>query len=327
MKARQRSLVATVVAITMTMSGVVNAATVTARTTDGKRWEVTYNGKPVCVYNYAPETRKPYIQELHTLRGENLLRDNVADHPHHHGLMYAIMVNGLDYWAETPGSGLQRAAGGVETTSRTMNGRTEASFKHRIHWVAEADRARAGDERNAVLIEDRRLTLMIEEASDEVALRWQSDFRFGGRTNKVELTGREYLGLGMRFLAELDSVTAHNIGGTTPDLSGMKQDVSPAPWGAVTFNKPGQHATIAVFGNPANARGVANYFTMARPFAYLSATQRLDKEPLNYKSGDTWKLDYLVTVHGEIKSTDFLNTRATQWENAVETLYETKETK
>jgi hypothetical protein len=146
-----------------------------------------------------------------------------------------------------------------------------------------------------------------------VALRWTSEFQIGGRTNKVELKGREYLGLGMRFLRELDPVAAHNIGGKTPDLSGTKQDVSPAPWGAVTFDKPGQPATIAVFGHPTNTRGDAHFFTMARPFAYLSATQRLDKEPLGYKQGDRWTLDYLVTVYGEKKDAQFLNQRAGEW--------------
>lgn len=299
-------------------------STITTSTPEGKRWEVSFNGKPLCIYNYAPETRKPYVKELRTLGGENLLRDNVADHPHHHGLMYAIIVNGVDFWAETPGSGRQRSVGGVESASRTTAGRAEASFKHRIHWVAEAERDQAGDEARALLIEDRRLTLTVDEAGGEVALRWQSEFRFGGQTNAVMLTGREYLGLGVRFLKELDATATHNIGGKTPDLSGTKQDVSQAPWGAVSFTPTNAPASIAVFGSSRNKLGDPHFFTMARPFAYLSATQRLDKEPLVYTADERWMLDYLVTVYSEVKSTEFLNQRAAKWRQTSEKANEVK---
>ena len=295
----------------------VNAATITTATPDGKRWEVAYNGKTLCVYNFAPDARKPYVQELHTLRGENLLRDNVPDHPHHHGLMYAIIVNGVDFWAETPGSGIERAVGGVTSSSRSENGRTEATFKHRLHWIAEADRDVASSEASAFLIEDRQLTLFVDEASGEVALRWTSEFQPGGRTNAVELTGRDYLGLGMRFLKELDPVAAHNLGGKTPDLGGTRQEVAKAAWGAVTFDTPGRPATIAVFGAPANLRGEPYFFTMARPFAYLSATQRLDQEPLRYKQGDRWTLDYLVAVYADQRDTQFLNRRESKWKQQL----------
>jgi hypothetical protein len=50
----------------------------------------------------------------------------------------------------------------------------------------------------------------------------------------------------------------------------------------VSFDAPGHPATIALAGHPANARGDATYFSMLTPFAYLSATQALDKEPLSY---------------------------------------------
>ena len=40
---------------------------------------------------------KPYVRELYSLNGVNLLRDAPADHLHHHGLMYTIRVNDLNF--------------------------------------------------------------------------------------------------------------------------------------------------------------------------------------------------------------------------------------
>lgn len=54
------------------------------------------------------------------------------------------------------------------------------------------------------------------------------------------------------------------------------------------------------------------------PFPYLSATQGLDQKPLTYKAGETFTLDYLVTVYPEIKTAGFLEKRADTWAKTVE---------
>ena len=56
---------------------------------------------------------------------------------------------------------------------------------------------------------------------------------------------------------------------------------------------------------------------MKSPFAYLAATQGLDQTPLRYKTGDTFTLDYLITVYPEIKSADFLAKRGERWSARV----------
>ena len=53
---------------------------------------------------------------------------------------------------------------------------------------------------------------------------------------------------------------------------------------------------------------------MRTAFPYLSATQGLDKEPLVYKSGDKFQLNYLVTVYPGSKSPEALTTRSRTWE-------------
>ena len=59
---------------------------------------IHHAGKSLLVYSFASNQFKPYVKELRTLRGANVLLDSPADHLHHHGLMYAIRINGTNFW-------------------------------------------------------------------------------------------------------------------------------------------------------------------------------------------------------------------------------------
>jgi hypothetical protein len=152
--------------------------------------------------------------------------------------------------------------------------------------------------------------------AQEVALQWKSEFAVGGKTNEVTLAGANYHGLGMRFLQELDPLAVHRNAGGAPDLSGTKQDVSRHAWGSVSFDSADKPITVALFSHPENARGDAWLFTMKRPFAYLSATQNLDQDPLVYRAGDRFQLNYLVTVYPGLKPPEELGPRAQQWRSS-----------
>ena len=89
----------------------------------------------------APDQIKPYVRELAPLRGDNILRDSPFDHKHHHGLMFAIRVNGVNFWEETPGCGHEKSVVGARADAR---GHPRALLRHTIHWVAEPDANRAG---------------------------------------------------------------------------------------------------------------------------------------------------------------------------------------
>ena len=52
---------------------------------------------------------------------------------------------------------------------------------------------------------------------------------------------------------------------------------------------------------------------MNTPFAYLSATQGLDKEPLVYRTGDKFTLRFLVLLYPELKSANALSSRVKRW--------------
>jgi hypothetical protein len=275
-------------------------------------WPLIYKQQKLLVYAAGPF--KPYVKELYTLKGNNLLRDAPYDHLHHHGLMFAIKANGVNFWEETPGCGFQKP---IQTAnwleSRTADGLPQFTLRQLNHWVAPRDLALPDTSGAAILIEHRTLTVTVNEAQQEVALRWKSAFETGPGTNRVTLTGANYHGLGVRFQKELDSFARHLNAGGAPDLDN-RQDVSRHKWGSVSFDRPGHPATLVVFGHPGNARGEAWFFTMRAPFAYLAATQNLDQEPIVYARGDKFELNYLVTAYPDVRSPAALRARAQSWE-------------
>jgi hypothetical protein len=284
---------------------------ITAETASGAgRITLKYRGKPVMVYEFAPYTYKAYVKELYTLRGENLLRDAPHDHLHHHALMYGIKVNGVNFWEEISGSGVQRVVRTAEPVlSKGGDGLPQAVLQQDLVWVPAVDAFLPLTNTPSLLNEIRTLTLTIDEKAGEVALQWRSRFTVGSRTNTVVLTGSSYHGLGMRFPQELDGVAVHISPGGKPDLSNGRQDVSAFPWEAVVFDVPGKPSTIALFGAPGNARGNPRFFAMRTGFPYLSATQGLDQEPLVYRAGEPFEIGYLVTVYAEVKSPETLSER------------------
>jgi hypothetical protein len=278
------------------------------------QWTITYDGKPVMVYMSDPQKFKPYVQALNTLNGYGVLRDSPSDHLHHHALMYGIKVNGINFWEETAGCGVQKV---VETSppeiSRNEAGLPRARMVQVLYWLAPEDAFLPNTNAPALLIERRTLTLTLDPRNRETALHWKSEFEVGSRTNVVTLTGANYHGLGMRFLKELDALAVHFTPEGRPDLADGRQDVSAHRWEAVAFDNPGKPATIALFSAPGNARGDARYFAMSKPFAYLSATQGLDREPLVYRRGERFELNYLVTLYPELRTAEALGERGRQW--------------
>lgn len=274
-------------------------------------WIVSHEGQPLLRYVFNPRQYKPYVAEFSAPGGRNILRDAPADHLHHHALMYAIKVNGLNFWEEVSGNGVERV---VETSASVTGG--AATLRQMIHWLASQDAFLADTTPAALLIEHRTLVLTVDEVTRESALVWKAEFEVGKKTNEVTLTGATYHGLGMRYLQQLDALANHSYAGRKPDLVN-RQEVSPAKWAAVSFAAPDQPATIALVPHPANARGDGAFFSMLTPFAYLSATQGLDQQPLVYHTGDKFTVRYLVLLYPEGKSTEAVEARAQRWRDSA----------
>ena len=80
----------------------------------GERLEITCDEELVSVnqgdrllleYRYDNVSHKPYVMQITSPSGTNVLRDAPFDHLHHHGLMFAWRVNGVNFWEEVAGSG------------------------------------------------------------------------------------------------------------------------------------------------------------------------------------------------------------------------------
>ena len=277
--------------------------------------EVRYKGHKLLVYAFATNQFKPYVRELYTLRGENVTRDAPPDHLHHHGLMYAVYVNGVNFWEEKGAPGFEKHVELPLHTARIdANGVPMADFTEMIYWVAPTNKASLDTLSAALLIEQRILTVTIDEKNQEVALRWDSEFQVGPNAGKVTLDGPNYDGLGLRLPESFNHVAKFQNSANQPYAGQNTQNVIPARWTSVSGVIDGHDVALVMFGRPDNAWGDAVFFTMLDPFAYLSATQGLDKKPLEYSAGDKFSLSYLLTVYSENKPPEFIRQRCKLWE-------------
>jgi hypothetical protein len=276
--------------------------------------EIRHGKQRVLLYAFRTNQFKPYVKELYTLKGDNLLLDAPADHLHHHALMYAITVNGQNFWEEAVAPGHQISASRPEASVGVApGGRPQVAIHHRICWVPKTNAAALEPCAMALLVENRTLMVMVNEPAEELALQWRSDFMVGPAAPKVKLSGSHYQGLGLRFIRAWDRAATHSNSDNAPYPTQGKNDVLDAQWAAVSHSWEGRAATLALFARPAETRGPTRFFSMLDGFCYLSATQGLDKAPLEYAAGDKFTLRYLIAVYPAVKPRDFLQARHAMW--------------
>ena len=275
---------------------------------------VNCKGRKLLVYAFATNQFKPYVRELYTLRGENVLRDSPPDHQHHHGLMYAVYVNGINFWEERDAPGIEKHVELPLHTARIdADGTPVGSFIEIIHWLAPTNKTASDTLAAALLIEQRTLTVTVDEKNQEVALLWDSAFQVGPNAGKVTIHGPNYDGLGLRLPESFNHVAKFQNSADQPYTGQNSQNVIAARWTSVSGVMDGRDVMLVLCGRPDNARGDGFFFSMLDPFAYLSATQGVDKKPLEYSAGDKFNLSYLLTVHSENKPPEFVRQRYERW--------------
>ncbi|MCI0499938.1 MAG: PmoA family protein [Planctomycetales bacterium] len=258
-------------------------------------------------YNYGAMTFKPYVFELFTPAGVNVLRDQVEDHPHHHGLMLAWTVDGVDYWAEIPQSGFE-VPGPFTAKARTGITTGDCLMSHSLEWMD-------ADKKTILLHENRSIQISYDSDSDAVVAVWTSVFQFPADKAGVTLTGSHYHGLGMRFLKPMDDNGQFiNFKDRPGTIFRGDERLTDAPWCAYLSSIDGRPVTIAMFDHPNNPRP-ATWFTMQNPFAYLSATMRLHETPMELKSGQTLTLCYGIALWDGHRSKNEIETFCRKWRN------------
>jgi hypothetical protein len=250
-------------------------------------------GRLVLDYTTAASPMKPYIKDLCTPHGVQILRDAPHDHLHHHALMFAVAADGIDFWSEKPECGRQVPRSISDAKSHSGPGGTSATFTQVLDWLAPD---------NAKMLEEQRtITTHLGADIPATLLTWQSRLRTPEGKRLVKLTGSHYFGLGMRFVEAMDKEGKFfNSEGTEGPIVRGSERVTPAKWCAYTSHIDGAPVTVAMFDHPKNAHS-AYFFTM-RPFAYLAATINLCKEPLDLQQEIPLELRYGVAAwDGEIE--------------------------
>ncbi len=248
-------------------------------------------------YPYRNVPFKPCVQLLFSPAGVNILRDAPADHLHHHALMFAVKIDGVNFWEETPTAGkqLHKSFTDVKTDTKTNTENDkrleirQAGFTELIDWT---------NSNKELLLKERR-TIDVRQGTDLGAtlLTWQSKFELHNEKESATITGSHYHGLGIRFVKSMDSAGRHfNPDGKPGTVFRGDEKLLRSTWCAYTANADGKSVTVAMFDHPQNPRHPATFFTMTKPFAYLSATLNLHKEPLKVVSGKPLVLRYAVAV-------------------------------
>lgn len=270
-------------------------------------------------YRYYDVPFKPYVAKLFTPDSRNILLDSPPDHVHHHGLMFAVSVDGTDFWEEQIAPGRQRHVEISSVKVDSSNGMETVCFAQSLEWMNPANG-------QLLLNEQRTLELAQFEGSNATVLTWRSIFSLPHDKQSVVFSGNHYFGLGMRFVRSMDEKgTFFNADNKTGKVYRGDERLVRSKWCAYTADIQGKPVTVAMLDHPENTRYPATWFTMAEPFAYLSATMALHEEPLTVKAGQTLSLCYGVVVWDGMKEPAQVEQMYQRWLNmAVESIKNTQ---
>jgi hypothetical protein len=148
-----------------------------------------------------------------------------------------------------------------------------------------------------MLKEQRTIIVCQPKNFNATVLIWQSRFAAPAGKESVTLSGSHYFGLGMRFLQSMDTGGQfRNSEGNAGEVVRGDERIVRADWCAYTAKASGKIVTVAMFGHPDNLRHPTHWFTMSKPFAYLSATLNLHRKPLKILADKPLDLHYAVVV-------------------------------
>ncbi|MCK5861166.1 MAG: PmoA family protein [Candidatus Hydrogenedentes bacterium] len=247
--------------------------------------------EPVFIYRYTDTPRKPYLMEWYTPNGVNVLRDAPHDHLHHHGMMYAITVDGVNYWEESDTGGYQ-----IHQKISTVHAAPDADTPG--VGFQEVLLLQGSEFSEPVLKEERSIYHSPLSNGRVRVLTWKSSLQTASdkEGTVAKISGTVYHGLGMRFPEFMDhSGTFIMADDETDVFEEGPHAFAQASWCAYTVEDEETPITVAMFNCPDNPRPTL-WFTMLNPFSYLSATQDLNRKPMNLKAGEVLSLCYGIAA-------------------------------
>ena len=275
--------------------------------TDRNAVYITTGERILMRYRYNNVPYKPYVDQLFSPSGVNILLDAPHDHLHHHALMYAIKVDGVNFWEEqqSPGQQTHRSFTDVRVDERQKT--PFAGFSEQLDWSNPRSK-------ESLLAEERTIEASYLLGPKVTLLTWQSAFRPGEGMKSVTLTGSHYHGLGLRFIRSMDNGGEfRNADGKPGTVFRGDEKLVRSRWCAYTAKADDKQVTVAMFDHPKNERHPATWFTMTEPFAYLSATLNLHEQPLNLASDKPLELRYAVAIWDGQTETDEIEKAYKAW--------------
>ncbi len=244
--------------------------------------------RAVIEYRFGGDLFKPYVRKLLSPGGANVVRDMVPDHAHHHGLMFAVCVDGVDFWGEAGACGRQKHQGFDEAAPRPA-GPSLGAVAERIDWVSA--------ERGHLACEHRTIDVNREQDAGASLVTWRTHLEPAEGRASIKVDGRHYCGLGLRMPASTDNQAEFFTAAGKADGEVVAGDerLTRGKWMACAGTADGKPVTVVLFDYPGNPRP-ALWFTMGKPFAYVSATLNLHREPLTVEAGKPLALVYGVAA-------------------------------
>lgn len=274
---------------------------------DASTVSVVEGKRSLLLYRFGDAPFKPYVKELFTPKGVQILRDSPTDHVHHRGLMFALWIEGVDFWSEETKSGKQIHDGLQIEASSTVVDVERAAFTQQLHWTAPGLQ-------QPLVTERRTIEVYVGAELGATLLSWHADLKPGPDLPSVKLTGSHYDGLGMRFVRSMDGGGSflYATGEPGPVVRGTER-VTATKWCAYTAMADGQTVTVALFDHPHNRRQPAGMFSMHGHFAYLSATPNVWKQPLVLKAGQSLALRYGIALWDGAVDEDTIENLYQRW--------------
>ncbi len=250
-----------------------------------------YDGKRLVLhYRYADVPKKPYVDQLLSPAGVQVLRDSPPDHKHHHGLMYALEVDKVNFWEEHfPNSGREKQKSLMEMKSVVRHGVARTGFVEQLDWLAPASE-------EPLLVERRTIEVLKAKDLGATLAQWCCRLQAPPERDKVVLRGNFYFGLGMRFLESMEGGRFFNADDKTAELVRGKGPFVATKWCAYAAKAEGKPVTVAIFDHPANRPQPATIYTKTNPFHFLSATLNQWQKPVTVKAGKPLDLCYGIAV-------------------------------
>lgn len=248
-------------------------------------------------FNFGPEQPKPNFYPLAVPGLPSLVIDRPVDHPWHHGLWLSWkFINGVNFWEPDPKTGSPQGRTSWSNVQHATNSDFSASINFELTYTANDD--------DAVLHEERTMTISPPDETGQYAIDWQSIFR----AVKTDVTlscvpvppaeggvaWGGYAGLSVRFAPELSAREACSSEGPVTFDNGIYRGKSTAmDYSGLIGDRA---AGIAILDHRKNPRHPVNWYVIRSEMSYFNAAL-LSNQPLLIKADEELTLRYRVIVH------------------------------